>query len=266
MAHSGRLEQPRALQLALATLVAASSACNMKKAPERTVDPRMGQAVNEAGIGSYTAIVDVLRDSGLPHEGCEQGPWSEADRAHWRSSRAKDLENLPEERANSKMPLAQLARVSDVALVMEMKDRIMDKRITRGTRSLSDPQRTFWLVDQLYGEVNNGGFHQFFLNSSGNCALQTVQALKELESPLLDVYTKAIALFPASTPAEDRAVRNAQMSAIPNELGAWDPLNHVFFADGLDAGKYRGTNAALAGYIRAHQAMFDAPPVPGPNE
>jgi hypothetical protein len=45
---------------------------------------------------------------------------------------------------------------------------------------LSTEQQNFLLVDLLEMEINNGGFSQFFYNSSGDYSHETVEALKSI--------------------------------------------------------------------------------------
>ena len=45
---------------------------------------------------------------------------------------------------------------------------------------LSTPEQVFLLIWELESEVNNGGFHQYFYNSSGALAPNVVSALKIL--------------------------------------------------------------------------------------
>ena len=45
---------------------------------------------------------------------------------------------------------------------------------------LSSAEKTFYLVFQLEGEVNNGGFSQFLYNSSGDFANDSAAALREI--------------------------------------------------------------------------------------
>ena len=45
---------------------------------------------------------------------------------------------------------------------------------------LSSAEKVFYLVFQLEGEVNNGGFSQFLYNSSGDFSNETATALREI--------------------------------------------------------------------------------------
>ena len=46
--------------------------------------------------------------------------------------------------------------------------------------ALSAPERVFYITQTLEQEVNNGGFDQFFINSSGNFANELVAAFTEI--------------------------------------------------------------------------------------
>ena len=47
---------------------------------------------------------------------------------------------------------------------------------------LTEPEKTIYLCQVLEGEINNGGFGQFFYNSSGDFANETLSALKEISA------------------------------------------------------------------------------------
>jgi len=48
------------------------------------------------------------------------------------------------------------------------------------TELLSSPERIFFICQTLEREINNGGFSQFYFNSSGNFAAETPDALSEI--------------------------------------------------------------------------------------
>jgi hypothetical protein len=48
--------------------------------------------------------------------------------------------------------------------------------------------QTAYCIHRLEAEVNNGGFHQFFLNSSGEYVRETLQALAEIEAVATPLY------------------------------------------------------------------------------
>ena len=75
---------------------------------------------------------------------------------------------------------------------MTIDDREMNRRLIRLSESptsrfwrldykdLSIPERVFLVIWELESEVNNGGFQQYFYNSSGALAPHVVSALKAI--------------------------------------------------------------------------------------
>jgi hypothetical protein len=92
-------------------------------------------------------------------------------------------------------------------------------------------EQTAFCVDELEREVNNGGFEQFFLNSSGDYAQSVVDSLRRIgAAQAAELVEEAILLFGAAAPAADRDQRTAQMKS----LGAaardrWTILTKAFF-------------------------------------
>ena len=71
-----------------------------------------------------------------------------------------------------------------------------------------NPSDVVDLVWQLEDEVNNGGFHQFFNNSSGDSTRETIDALEELGAKVFsDILRRAASMFPGSMPPKDRGER-----------------------------------------------------------
>ena len=84
---------------------------------------------------------------------------------------------------------------------------------------LSAAEKCFYLVYQLEGEINNGGFSQFFYNSSGDFANDTAAALREIGADkAADIYDKALAAF-GGTVSKNRSERNIRLNdAISNSI------------------------------------------------
>lgn len=62
--------------------------------------------------------------------------------------------------------------------------------------NLSEPQKQFYYNQWLEREINNGGFNQFFFNSSGDFAHQTVQSLLSIgANRTADILQKARTVF-----------------------------------------------------------------------
>jgi len=84
---------------------------------------------------------------------------------------------------------------------------------------LSQEERTFFLVFQLEAEVNNGGFSQFFYNSSGDFANETVAALREIGAEkMAKICERALALLGGAVP-ENRSARTKMLDeAVTDEV------------------------------------------------
>ena len=68
---------------------------------------------------------------------------------------------------------------------------------------LSVPERIFYTTQTLEEEVNNGGFDQFFFNSSGNLANEVVHAFTEIGAvKTADICRKAFSVYGEEVPAD----------------------------------------------------------------
>lgn len=73
---------------------------------------------------------------------------------------------------------------------------------------LTENERVIYLTQDLAMEVNNGGFYQYYENSSGDSANEVIGALKTLKAEkMLLICQKANAIFGESVPT-DRDIRN----------------------------------------------------------
>lgn len=96
---------------------------------------------------------------------------------------------------------------------------------------LSPARRTVLLADTLEAEVNNGGFDQYFLNSSGDGAYLAPDALKSLGlKDIARMLESANSQFPRG-PSAARKARLAQMEKLPQSAtDAFEKLNDKFFS------------------------------------
>lgn len=125
--------------------------------------------------------------------------------------------------------------------------------VAQSPRSLADlrpAERVVWCVSELEREVNNGGFVIFFLNSAGDRAAETVDALEALGAHrAASLLREAMAVFPPPGPAADRTVRETQIAALPNTATeTWNRLDEQFFRYPDD----------LSGLLRTHVAAHVA--------
>ena len=96
---------------------------------------------------------------------------------------------------------------------------------------LTEPQKQFYYNQCLEREINNGGFNQYFANSSGGFAHQTDQSLILIgASATAQILQKAIDQFPDNKVPQDRNKRIElveQMEVTSNDV--WEELEEKFF-------------------------------------
>lgn len=86
------------------------------------------------------------------------------------------------------------------------------------------------LIDALEGEVNNGGFHQYFYNSAGDRTAETIQALEIIGAfAMADIVKRAAQKFPYGMPPKNRFERqDVLLEAYPN-AAAFRALDEEFY-------------------------------------
>ena len=96
---------------------------------------------------------------------------------------------------------------------------------------LNSSQKTFYFVQNLDREIHNGGFHQFFYNSSGNFTHETIIALSKIDAKTtVSILQKAIECFPNKTVPKNRSERIKVLENIDKQASAeWNNLDKVFY-------------------------------------
>lgn len=96
---------------------------------------------------------------------------------------------------------------------------------------LTVAQKKFYYNQCLEMEINNGGFNQYFFNSYGAQAHQTVQSLQKIgANKTAAILQKAIEQFPNSEVPEDRTERLEIMEQIEETANpVWDELDEQFY-------------------------------------
>lgn len=94
--------------------------------------------------------------------------------------------------------------------------------------ALSKPERVFFVMQCLEREVNNGGFSQFFFNSSGDYANEIVDACMEIGAiKTAEICKKAVSIYGGEVPAD----RDARDELLDDEANAavLDECDEAFF-------------------------------------
>jgi hypothetical protein len=93
-------------------------------------------------------------------------------------------------------------------------------------------EQVFHLIWELEAEVNNGGFGQYFSNSSGEQAHQVVTALETIGADATaDIARRAIEIvFGSESPARDTKRRQAMVAQLPpSKLEELNECDDSFF-------------------------------------
>lgn len=94
---------------------------------------------------------------------------------------------------------------------------VSDKVEKVGLENTSKKEQVMYVLYLLVGEIWNGGFEQYYSNSSGEHALEAYELLIEVGSKnSARILKKANDLFPGGKPHKDRDIRNAQLEKIPS--------------------------------------------------
>jgi hypothetical protein len=102
------------------------------------------------------------------------------------------------------------------------------------------------LVNELEAEVNNGGFDQYFFNSSGDNASAAIEALEAIGArKTAEILRTACARFPGGMPPADRNARQALLlEVVSPDSDAFEQVDEAFYAYEEDlsrlAASYRG--------------------------
>ena len=150
--------------------------------------------------------------------------------------------------------LTNLLESNDQNKTIMTLDQRLQEATNHGTKidSLSDSQKTFLFVENLEREVNNGGLHQFFWNSSGNYAHETVEALKTIKAnKTADLLTKANATFPNEAVPKNRMERQETQLLYEKKIEPeLEKLDQEFY-------KYPDNlSNLLIDYVKDHQKDF----------
>lgn len=106
---------------------------------------------------------------------------------------------------------------------------VVDRFERAGVDGLSGPQRNYLTLSWLDMEVKNGGFNQYFFNSSGDMAGYAADAAGAVgAADAARVIRKAVALFGPAGPAPDRGERMDQLSRLDHD--ALEELDTEYYA------------------------------------
>ncbi|MBN8667253.1 MAG: DMP19 family protein [Chitinophagales bacterium] len=96
---------------------------------------------------------------------------------------------------------------------------------------LTEPQKHFYFNQNIEREINNGGFNQYFYNSSGDFAHETITSLRTINAnKTADILQQAIDQFPSSVVPKNRANRQEILEQIEDTANeVWEQLDQAFY-------------------------------------
>jgi hypothetical protein len=180
-------------------------------------------------VGTYTEVKKKIRDgTGEPY-------------TRWPKPEFRSL------------PVAQLFALTDErAFQKGLLDHLLAKRYRSREGTITPTEVALLDVSDLRMEVDNGGFDQYFFNSSGDRAYAVVAALERIGAPrAADIARRSLTVFPRSAPARVREERWEQTDAwtqADKDL-LW-ALGKELFESSEDL------DPLVAAYARAHRREF----------
>ncbi|MBN1216196.1 MAG: DMP19 family protein [Candidatus Lokiarchaeota archaeon] len=110
-------------------------------------------------------------------------------------------------------------------------DNLLTPIFYQNPNKLSLPEKNIAIIEELEREINNGGFNQFFFNSAGDYSRNILTALKTIGSTFfLNIFERAIAMFPNSEVPKDRNTRQEFLEKIEEEANPiWEKLDREFY-------------------------------------
>jgi hypothetical protein len=116
---------------------------------------------------------------------------------------------------------------------------------------LGEVDRILLTVWGLEGEVNNGGFNQYYFNSAGDQAFFAADALRAIGAlQMAEIVTRANAVFGPSGLPRDRERRQDELLRVaPDDSpDPWDQLDRAFYEYPDDIG------ALLSDFLESRNA------------
>lgn len=135
----------------------------------------------------------------------------------------RNPEDLPRleaalESENSKVVLGAVIGLYRFHDVFNRIRNVYDVIQSEGWVALTDVERRVMSVEELDGEVNNGGFAQYFFNSGGNNWQDALAGLEAMGAKgRAAAFKQVLARFPDGKPAVDRDIRGQQLAKILEE-------------------------------------------------
>lgn len=153
-----------------------------------------------------------------------------------------------------KIDIEQILKIEDATTAITQLDSTLNAISNHGQEieRLTESQKTVLIVENLEREINNGGFNQFFFNSSGQFAQETVTALRSIKAfETADIVSKSISVWPNQEVPKDWTKRQEILEAISEQADVvWNECDEEFY-------KYQDNIVTLLlEYVKSNKSDF----------
>lgn len=168
--------------------------------------------------------------------------------AIWQVKRNRTLQ----EQARESVDLALRNIPEHVKFLIGVDKKVFARLEKVGFDGLTDAEKVFFCIWTLEGDVNNGGFDQYFFNSWSEYSIETVDAFEKIgASKTAAIIRRANSVFGSSGPAKDRQTRQKQLDSLPESAQEkLNGLDHEFYEYNEDIDKL------LYEFVVKHDAKF----------
>ena len=139
-------------------------------------------------------------------------------------------------------------------IIMDI-DSYLNKKCEYGEKiyRLNESQKILLIIENLEREINNGGFNQFYWNSSGNYANETIDALIKIgANKTAEIVKKANSEFKNGVVPKDRTKRQNELELIENKAEEnWSNLDSEFYQYNEDL------TELLIAFVLKHKLDFE---------
>jgi hypothetical protein len=144
----------------------------------------------------------------------------------------------------------------DVYALLGAIEVLVGSKIRQGLQ-ISFAERMVFAFTWLAREVQNGGFHQFFVNSAGDFWKDVLDGLVAIgDEDGLKLFRRVLSIFPDSSPPDDRDNRLDQLEQLEeqDEDKVWDHFKNV--TDDYFRTPFPKWERVLD-YVKTHPDQFD---------
>lgn len=129
--------------------------------------------------------------------------------------------------------IEEILKIEDPTQAIIELDTRLNEKSDYGNKisELTEGEKVVLFIENLEREINNGGFNQFFFNSSGDFAQETLNSLKLIgANKTAEIVSKAYAEWPNGNIPKDRDVRQNTLKTIEIKANeTWENCDNDFY-------------------------------------